>query len=155
MLLLVVDPEEKDILKKQDKYLKSLDVSKVLSANSIDEAKELIKNVNCPDCPVVINFLIIEQYLKENKSLEDLSLQFRGVIIIRVIDTDDELRAIDLLKNGIITEYFLADKDENTELSNLKKAFEISLGKKRFNKLTRRFEETIKEIHAVQKLITK
>lgn len=155
MLLLVIDTEEKNLIKKRQKYLKILNVVDVLSAKSIDEARNIINKFHCPECPVVINFLIVEKYLEEHKSLIDLSSEFKGVIILRVSNCEEEEKVIDLLKRGVITEYFLADDNESVEDENIKKAFNIAIRKKNFNTFTRRFEDTVDKIKAVQKLITK
>lgn len=127
MLLLVVD--DCKAFEKKEKYIENLFIDGILHANNIKEAEALVKEKNTVDLLVINNIVVETNY--EIQELKKLNDSFPGSIILKV--TDESL-GIRLIKRGAITDYFLADENEDVELSNLKKALKTSSIKTRINK---------------------
>lgn len=124
MLLLVVDDDK--AFQKKEKYIEVLFSGGILHVNNIQEAEELVKEKESVDF-LVINNIVIETNF-EIAELKKLNDSFCGSIVLKV--TNEKL-GLDLIKRGIIADYFLADENEEAEIGNLKKALKTSSIKQR------------------------
>ena len=147
MLMLVID-EQREISKKE-KYLLCLEgvgfpkeYSVILTARTLSEALSLIKKYENKECSIVINFVLIDQVLNCSEELKAFSRDFPGIIILKV-ESKDELLALDLLKQGIITEFYVETGNDEVDSQRLKEVFRIAMNKRKFNIATRKFEESL------------
>lgn len=127
MLLLIVDDDK--AFAQKEKYIEVLFTGGILHVNNIHEAEELVKEKNTVDF-LVINNIVIENGF-EIEELKKLNDSFCGSIVLKV--TDERL-GIDLIKRGVIADYFLADSNEEVEIGNLKKALKTTSIKQRVNR---------------------
>jgi len=144
MLLLVIDNEQEQ--RKKELYSKELDVEGVLVSNSFGEAKEIIEELH-PNV-LLINHVIIENIALETSQLRELSEIYRGTIIAEVENA--EIGAT-LVKQKLITDFFVTNKDEKKELEELKKVFENSLLKHDITKCISSAEKQLDKILELQK----
>lgn len=144
MLLLIVD--DPNTFAKKELYAEALPVKGVLHANSLVEAEEIIAEKNQVDL-LLINNILIEGVEYEIDELKKLNCVFSGAIILKV---DDELLGIKLLKAGIITEYYLSDKNSEIELNNLREAFRLASLKHRISKSFCKINSNLQKINSLE-----
>lgn len=119
----IIIVEEKEAFR-TEKYKKLLGIDEVVIVNDLAKAKELLKpdkNGEPPYSMLIISTVFIEKNLKENE-LKEISEFFVGAIISRV---DSEQAGVDLLKLGVVTDYYVSDKNEAENLKNAIKNAEI------------------------------
>lgn len=149
MLMLVID-DGKDLNNKET-YLECLEKlglpkdSFILTAYSLSDALRLLKKYKSEDCSIVINFVLIEQILKNTDELKEFAKNFPGIIILKV-KIEDETLALNLLKENIITEYFVETGVEDKDKQRLTEVFKIAINKRKFNVASRKFEEAIQKL---------
>lgn len=137
---------------KKEKYIHCLKSSgltvenaHVLTACNLSEALKIIRRHRLEECSIVINFVLIEQVLRCTDELKQFSKEFQGIIILKV-KTIDEVLALNLLKEGVITEYFVDTGEEGHDCQRLEEVFKIAINKRRFNVASRKFEKSLAKL---------
>lgn len=151
MLLIVVD--EKTVLEKKKKYSNEFlkipwkspfdETNRIFTTSSLKDALNFIKtNRGGQELSIIINFILIDQVLENIDELKEFVKEFHGIIILKV-DQKNELLAIQLMKDGLITEYSISTGDDEHDSATLQKAFKLAISKKNFNLSSLKFEQTL------------
>jgi hypothetical protein len=105
---------------KKELYLSNIESGGVVLAESLNEAKSILKK---EDIKYLVIAVLVEDVELCSEKLKELRKIYSGAIIIKVLE---ETIGINLLKKGLIDEYYLANQDKEKEILNLKKAYKIA-----------------------------
>ena len=148
MLLLVVD--DKYVVSKKQLYEKELCIQGVVTVNSLFQAEKVIsRQFSTEDMSIVINNILLDEFkIDDNDYLRKIRDNFDGAIILKV---SDELLGLNLIRDGLITDFYLANEDSNIELESLKHAYKLATLKKRANNKIIEINKNLAELKDITK----
>lgn len=139
MLMLITDNPE------GNEYLEEiLPIDGLLIVSCFEEAeKHLLYEL--PDS-IIIDKMLIEKDIVKINDLKRIKRLFDGIILIKVAN---ELAGIKLMKNGLISEYYISDEDKNKEKQRLKKAFKLATIRHDLNSDVIKCKNNLKTINSI------
>lgn len=144
MLLLVIGDEFAQY--KKELYIDNLPVDGIIVSHSLDSANQLIKSMH-PEV-VFIHHLVLEDIELQAKELKKINNIYDGAIIAKV---DSDLIGLRLMKQNLITDYFIAAENKEEELANLKKCFNTAVTKTELNKSLESVTNTLCAVKKMEK----
>lgn len=132
---------------------KVLHPKKIVTVTSFKDAIDVIKKFSDKkDISFIINFVYVDNILEPFSEFIDLCEKFNvkdeihkdGIIVLKVAP-HHEYQALELMKRGLITEYFVDSGNEKEDEETFKKVFSCAIAKKNFNTISRQFENNLKK----------
>ncbi len=141
IVLLIVEKEKH--LEKREQYINLLEIDDVLTVDNIDEAEQVLSKEENKKIILLLDDIIIENVPNPIDKIKRIKDVFKGNIILKV---HDEVVGLELLKAGLINEYFLANTDSKIEEQNFLKSLKITKLKARINSTLRVNEENLTKL---------
>lgn len=152
MLLLVIDSAS--FFKQQKVYQTLFGMKSIIITSSLDEAEKILLNsLNVGENKLnllLISKVLIDTDLHAFEELKKISDHFSGSIILKV---KDEMVGLSLIKQKLITDFYLADKDPHVEMNQLLKVFETVSLKDSIKKQITHCSFTINELKEIEKCL--
>lgn len=148
MMLLITDEEyEKS---KISNLLEDLDVNDIKITTDLEKAKSLIldhnhNNVNL----IIITSAVIDDIKYDLEQIKSISDILSGPIIVKV---KNDLIGMNLMKEHLINDFYVATKDKTLEFERLKRAFRVARLRSRVSNTISEIRKNLAELEKINKV---